>query len=234
MWAWNLYAWDARQQVLARRIIKLNTFKMKRRRNAWNVDKIKMHKNLIYCKDIHVIHPQLHISHHVYSSSFPFNRDLRCLRNTIHINLFVTYILSASVWFALLAYQVSISIVIQRAWPWPDATRLDPMAMTFCKEGEIQIERKGHVQKCSWHSKRSVAFTWVSGSLAVGIVILAHRMAPKRFYCLSHSPTGEQVIVRGGLQGPRHLLQLLSGHELLLDARRRWTFMCSAGKLLHL
>lgn len=34
------------------------------------------------------------------------HRDLRCLRNTIHVNLFVTYILSASVWFVLLAYQV--------------------------------------------------------------------------------------------------------------------------------
>lgn len=34
-------------------------------------------------------------------------RDLRCLRNTIHVNLFITYILSASVWFILLAYQVS-------------------------------------------------------------------------------------------------------------------------------
>lgn len=37
-----------------------------------------------------------------------FSRDLRCLRNTIHANLFLTYILAALLWLSItLIYQVS-------------------------------------------------------------------------------------------------------------------------------
>lgn len=40
-----------------------------------------------------------------------FSRDLRCLRNTIHANLFLTYILAALLWLSItLIYQVSHSI----------------------------------------------------------------------------------------------------------------------------
>lgn len=37
-----------------------------------------------------------------------FTRELRCLRNTIHANLFFTYIMSALFWILLLSVQVSI------------------------------------------------------------------------------------------------------------------------------
>lgn len=35
-----------------------------------------------------------------------FRRELRCLRNTIHVNLFVTYIMSSSLWIIILSQQV--------------------------------------------------------------------------------------------------------------------------------
>lgn len=44
----------------------------------------------------------------VYSYDNLFSRDLRCLRNTIHANLFLTYILAALLWLSItLIYQVS-------------------------------------------------------------------------------------------------------------------------------
>lgn len=39
-------------------------------------------------------------------------RDLRCLRNTIHANLFVTHILSALLWMLTLSLQVSYDIIM--------------------------------------------------------------------------------------------------------------------------
>lgn len=39
---------------------------------------------------------------------FP-SRELRCLRNTIHCNLFFTYIFSALLWLMTLSFQVSLS-----------------------------------------------------------------------------------------------------------------------------
>lgn len=39
--------------------------------------------------------------------SFAFLRDLRCLRNTIHANLFSTYILTSMLWLVPLALGVS-------------------------------------------------------------------------------------------------------------------------------
>lgn len=41
------------------------------------------------------------------SSSTCSHRELRCLRNTIHANLFFTYIMSALFWILLLSVQVS-------------------------------------------------------------------------------------------------------------------------------
>lgn len=38
------------------------------------------------------------------------DRDLRCLRNTIHANLFITYILSGLLWMLTLSLQVRIQI----------------------------------------------------------------------------------------------------------------------------
>lgn len=38
---------------------------------------------------------------------FPFSRELRCLRNTIHCNLFFTYAASALLWLMTLSLQVS-------------------------------------------------------------------------------------------------------------------------------
>ncbi|KXJ77900.1 hypothetical protein RP20_CCG006207 [Aedes albopictus] len=38
---------------------------------------------------------------------FVYFKDLRCLRNTIHANLFITYILSALMWIIILTLQVS-------------------------------------------------------------------------------------------------------------------------------
>lgn len=37
-----------------------------------------------------------------------FRRDLRCLRNTIHANLFVTYIMTALFWILTLSFQVRL------------------------------------------------------------------------------------------------------------------------------
>lgn len=38
------------------------------------------------------------------------HRELRCLRNTIHCNLFFTYIFSALLWLMTLSFQVSASL----------------------------------------------------------------------------------------------------------------------------
>ncbi|XP_055628371.1 diuretic hormone receptor-like isoform X2 [Toxorhynchites rutilus septentrionalis] len=40
---------------------------------------------------------------------FVYFKDLRCLRNTIHANLFITYILSALLWMVILTLQLSTS-----------------------------------------------------------------------------------------------------------------------------
>ncbi|XP_058836964.1 diuretic hormone receptor-like isoform X1 [Topomyia yanbarensis] len=40
---------------------------------------------------------------------FVYFKDLRCLRNTIHANLFITYILSALMWITILTLQLSSS-----------------------------------------------------------------------------------------------------------------------------
>lgn len=49
-----------------------------------------------------------HVIHACSRFFFPFYRDLRCLRNTIHINLFLTYILSIFLWILTLTLQVGI------------------------------------------------------------------------------------------------------------------------------
>lgn len=43
---------------------------------------------------------------HFIWKSIRFYRDLRCLRNTIHANLFITYILAAFLWILTLSLQV--------------------------------------------------------------------------------------------------------------------------------
>lgn len=45
---------------------------------------------------------------HLISPSSSSARDLRCLRNTIHANLFVTYIMSALFWILTLSFQISV------------------------------------------------------------------------------------------------------------------------------
>lgn len=47
------------------------------------------------------------ILHLISFCLFCFHRDLRCLRNTIHANLFLTYILSALLWIIPLLLGVS-------------------------------------------------------------------------------------------------------------------------------
>lgn len=42
----------------------------------------------------------------MYFFFLPFFRDLRCLRNTIHANLFVTYIMSSFLWILALSLHV--------------------------------------------------------------------------------------------------------------------------------
>lgn len=154
---------------------------------TWNIK--WLHRVLIHLhkEDKHVVHiqmkyetrwtwfclmhfpPLLLISH---SPFYSFRRDLRCLRNTIHINLFVTYILSASVWFILLAYQVITRIVLIMASNW------------------LTLGQRS--------SSRQSDFT--------SFIVF----------------TGERKNGWSWLHRPRYTLQLLLGHELLLDARRRW------------
>lgn len=43
----------------------------------------------------------------VYFNKCSARRDLRCLRNTIHVNLFLTYIMSSSLWILLLSLHVA-------------------------------------------------------------------------------------------------------------------------------
>ncbi|XP_050092484.1 diuretic hormone receptor isoform X2 [Anopheles aquasalis] len=37
-------------------------------------------------------------------------KDLRCLRNTIHVNLFLTYIMSSSLWILILSLQITVKL----------------------------------------------------------------------------------------------------------------------------
>ena len=43
-------------------------------------------------------------------SNYSARRDLRCLRNTIHVTLFLTYIMSSSLWMLILSLQVRVII----------------------------------------------------------------------------------------------------------------------------
>lgn len=42
-----------------------------------------------------------------------YHRELRCLRNTIHCNLFITYIFSALLWLLTLSFQVSFLLTFR-------------------------------------------------------------------------------------------------------------------------
>ncbi|XP_049542361.1 diuretic hormone receptor-like isoform X1 [Anopheles darlingi] len=46
----------------------------------------------------------------VYFNNHSARRDLRCLRNTIHVNLFLTYIMSSSLWILILSLQITVKL----------------------------------------------------------------------------------------------------------------------------
>ncbi|XP_041771836.1 diuretic hormone receptor-like isoform X2 [Anopheles merus] len=48
----------------------------------------------------------------VYFNNYSARRDLRCLRNTIHVNLFLTYIMSSSLWILILSLQITVKLEV--------------------------------------------------------------------------------------------------------------------------
>ncbi|XP_058054214.1 diuretic hormone receptor-like isoform X1 [Anopheles bellator] len=48
----------------------------------------------------------------VYFNNHSARRDLRCLRNTIHINLFLTYIMSSVLWILILSLQITVRLEV--------------------------------------------------------------------------------------------------------------------------